>query len=97
MRIIFTIFAFLFVQFSFSQCFEIERILVHACDNGDGEGQNEMVRFVVGSNALNTNNMTVEWPFISWLGVIQNTTTTSECNRQTSLSTHASPTSIIFH
>ena len=76
MRIIFTIFAFLFVQFSFSQCFEIERILVDACDGA--EGQNEMVRFVVGPNALNTNNISVNWPSQSWQGIIQNAATTNK-------------------
>lgn len=59
----------------FSQCFEIESILVDAC--GSPEGENEMVRFKVGNTSLNTADMTVNWPNNSWLGICQNATTTS--------------------
>ena len=59
----------------FGQCLEIESILVDAC--GSPEGENEMVRFRVGSTPLNTTDMTVSWPNNSWLGVCQNATTTS--------------------
>lgn len=54
-------------------CFEIESILVDAC--GNPEGENEMVRFKVGPNPLNTADLTVNWPNNSWLGVCQNAQT----------------------
>ncbi len=60
---------------SYSQCFNIESILVDACDNGPDEGQNEMVRFKVGNAPLNLNQMGVDWPSNSWEGLVQNTTT----------------------
>ena len=58
-----------------AQCFEIESILVDAC--GSPEGENEMVRFKVGSNDLCTNDLTVTWAntFNNWLGITQNATT----------------------
>ncbi|NCP46664.1 MAG: hypothetical protein GW818_09670, partial [Flavobacteriales bacterium] len=65
--------SFLITQNFYSQCFEIESILVDAC--GSPEGENEMVRFVVGNTSLNTANMNVMWPNNSWLGICQNTTT----------------------
>tara|TARA_B110000459_G_scaffold204082_1_gene264120 strand:- start:1058 stop:3949 length:2892 start_codon:yes stop_codon:yes gene_type:complete len=64
-----------------AQCFEIESILVDAC--GSPEGENEMVRFKIGSTALNTSNITLNWPNNSWLGLSQNAgtaTTTSALN-----------------
>ncbi|MBS1637818.1 MAG: gliding motility-associated C-terminal domain-containing protein [Bacteroidetes bacterium] len=60
-----------------AQCFEIESILVDACD-GSNEGKNEMVTFKVGSTALNTANLTVAWPNNSWLGVCQNAGTAAD-------------------
>ena len=61
---------------SFSQCFEIESILVDACNNGSGttadEGYNEMFRMKIGGTALNTSTLSVNWPAQSWLGLIQN-------------------------
>lgn len=60
---------------SMAQCFNIESILVDACDNGPDEGQNEMVRFKVGNAPLNTNQMNVNWPSNTWGGLIQNSTT----------------------
>lgn len=56
-------------------CFEIESILVDAC--GSPEGENEMVRFVVGNTPLNVANMNVSWPNSTnpWLNICQNTTT----------------------
>ena len=71
----------LFSQNIYSQCFEIESILVDAC--GSPEGENEMVRFKIGPTALNTSNITVNWPNNSWLGLSQNAgtaTTTSALN-----------------
>jgi len=65
-------------QKSFSQCFQIESILVDACDSGStpsDEGYNEMVRFKVGSADINTSNLTVVWPSNSWLGLSSNATT----------------------
>ena len=60
-----------------SQCFEIQSILVDACA-GAQEGQNEMVIFKVGSTALNTANMSVNWPNNSWLGLTQNAGTAAD-------------------
>lgn len=62
-------------SFLYAQCFEIESILVDAC--GSIEGENEMVRFRVGSVALNTVNMNVVWPNTTnpWLNICQNATT----------------------
>lgn len=57
-----------------SQCFQIQSILVDACA-GSQEGQNEMVRFQVGSTALNTSNLSVNWPNNSWLGLTKNAST----------------------
>lgn len=59
-----------------AQCFEIESILVDACDGGN-EGQNEMVTFKVGATPLNVANLTCNWPNVGnpWLGVCQNTLT----------------------
>ena len=65
-------------QNSYSQCFNIESILVDACDNGTDEGFNEMVRFRVGPNPLNVSNLSVNWPSNAWTGVIQNATTAAK-------------------
>ncbi|MDD3004448.1 T9SS type B sorting domain-containing protein [Flavobacterium sp.] len=59
-----------------AQCVEIESILVAAC--GTPEGHNEMFRFRVGPNPLNTSNLTVNWPSNSWTGLIQNTATAAK-------------------
>ena len=73
---------FLISNKSFSQCFEIESILVDACNNGSGstadEGYNEMFRMKIGGTALNTSTLSVNWPAQSWLGLIQNATTASK-------------------
>ena len=59
-----------------AQCFEIESILVDACEGTtNAEGQNEMVRFKVGNAAINTAQMTVTWPSNTWGGLIQNANT----------------------
>ena len=68
-------------NFSFSQCFQIESILVDACDSGGtsaDEGFNEMFRIKIGATALNTNNLNVNWPSNTWQGLIQNTTTATK-------------------
>ena len=62
-------------------CFEIEKILVDACDNHNqqnpDEGKNEMVTFRVGSQDLNVANLSVNWPSSNpWGGVVQNAITT---------------------
>ncbi len=63
-------------QDTFSQCFQIESILVDAC--GVQEGLNEMVRFKVGNTAINTSNMSVSWPNNPWQGLIRNSVTASK-------------------
>ena len=57
-------------QSVFSQCFQIESILVDAC--GGQEGLNEMVRFKVGGTAINTGTLSVTWPNNPWQGLVQN-------------------------
>lgn len=61
-----------------STCFEIESILVDAC--GTIEGENEMVRFVVGPTNLNVNNLNINWAngSNSYLGICKNATTASK-------------------
>ena len=62
-----------------STCFEIESILVDACDPNNIEGANEMIRFIVGPTALNSNNLSINWPSAnSFLGICQNGTTASK-------------------
>lgn len=63
-------------QHGFSQCFQIESVLVDAC--GADEGFNEMVRFKIGAADLNTSNMNVNWPSNSWQNLIQNSVTASK-------------------
>jgi gliding motility-associated-like protein len=76
LNLLFFIFsALLFHQKSYSQCPQIESILVDACDTGSDEGFNEMVRFKVGTTAINTSSLTVNWPSNSWQGLVQNATT----------------------
>lgn len=54
-------------------CFEIESILVDAC--GTPEGQNEMVRFRVGNNPLNSTDVVADWPNNNFQGICQNANT----------------------
>lgn len=65
-----------------AQCFQIESILVAACapqvNSQTQEGYNEMVRFKVGNAALNTSNMSVQWPNNRWQNLIKNTTTANK-------------------
>ncbi|MEZ0006631.1 gliding motility-associated-like protein [Flavobacterium sp. 28YEA47A] len=63
-------------QDAFSQCFQIESILVDAC--GVQEGLNEMVRFKVGNTAINTSNMSVSWPNNPWQGLVRNSVTAAK-------------------
>ncbi len=53
-------------------CFEIQSILVAAC--GTPEGENEMVRFIVGPNDLPLSLLVVNWPNVNnaFLGICQN-------------------------
>ena len=76
--VFFIVFSLLSYQKTFSQCFEIESILVDACDTGADEGFNEMVRFKVGNAAINTSSLSVNWPSNSWTGLLQNATTISK-------------------
>ncbi|MEY3501076.1 MAG: hypothetical protein RL308_2748, partial [Bacteroidota bacterium] len=62
----------------YSQCPQIESILVDACDTGTDEGFNEMVRFKVGTTPINTSNLSVNWPSNSWQNLVQNATTASK-------------------
>lgn len=62
-----------FLSAQTSNCFDIESILVDAC--GTPEGENEMVRFLIGPNPLNTSTLIVDWPNNNWLGVVQNAQT----------------------
>ncbi|MEL1248702.1 beta strand repeat-containing protein, partial [Flavobacterium helocola] len=66
---------FLFSNQSFSQCFEIESILVDACDNTTDEAYNEMFRMRIGGTPLNTSTLSINWPAQAWLGLVQNATT----------------------
>lgn len=59
-----------------STCFEIESILVDAC--GNPEWDNEMVRFIVGPNDLNTANFNATFPAAFFLGLCQNATTAAK-------------------
>ncbi len=54
-------------------CFEIKSILVDAC--GTPEGENEMVRFDVGTAPLNVANMIVDWPNNTFQGLCQDPAT----------------------
>lgn len=73
-------FYFFLITFSsnktFSQCFEIESILVAACIPAPGtEGYNEMVRFKVGAAPINIGTFNVNWPAQTWQGLVQNAAT----------------------
>jgi gliding motility-associated-like protein len=80
-KILFTVLAVLLFQPEIlraqvtSSCFDIEGILVDAC--GNDEGNNEMVRFLVGPAPLNTGDLQVTWATVSnpWGGVCQNSST----------------------
>lgn len=83
MRILLVGFFYLgFLGISYSQttthCLEIENILVDAC--GNPEGQNEMVRILVGPNPLTLSNISISWPNNSFNGFIQNPTTAMHTN-----------------
>lgn len=66
---------------SFSQCFEIESILVDACDNTTDEAYNEMFRMKIGGTALNTSTLSVNWPAQTWLGLVQNAATAAKVSQ----------------
>jgi gliding motility-associated-like protein len=57
-------------------CVRIEALLVDAC--GTPEGENEMLRFKVGNQPLNTANMNVNWPSLGFLGICQNVATATK-------------------
>ena len=82
-RFILTAFFLIFFVLSsrqkvYGQCPQIESILVDACDTGADEGLNEMVRFKVGSTALNLNAFSVNWPSNNWEGLVKNALTASK-------------------
>lgn len=69
-------------------CFEIESILVDACVPGGGcansgspacncEGKNEMVRFKIGPAAINTSDLSINWPNNPYLGISPANSTTA--------------------
>lgn len=61
-----------------TKCLEIEGILADACNGAPctaNEPQNEMVRFRTGPDPVSIGSITVNWPNLSWLGLIQNATT----------------------
>src|SRR5690606_25544108 len=65
-----------------TNCFDIESILVDACDNGPDDGLTEMVRIVVGPNPLNTSSLIVNWasqpPLVDFLGICRNSATAAK-------------------
>lgn len=84
---LFLLFFFILLNVSKStgQCFTIESVLVDACSPNipsNDEGFNEMVRFKVGTTAidLNITPLNLTWPNPSnlWLGLIKNTTTAAK-------------------
>jgi gliding motility-associated-like protein len=77
MKVIFTL-SIIVLLFNYSKaqsCFQIESILVDAC--GTPEGPNEMVRLRIGPNALNTADITVNWPNNPFQGICQNANSAS--------------------
>ena len=76
------VFIFFSFQKTFSQCFEIESILVDACDSGSNEGLNEMVRFKVGASNINTSTMSVTWPSNTWRNLLLDPTKVALMNAQ---------------
>jgi gliding motility-associated-like protein len=60
-------------------CVRIEALLVDAC--GSPEGENEMIRFRTGSQWLMSNQLQVNWPLNSWLGVCQDVQTASKVSQ----------------
>jgi gliding motility-associated-like protein len=77
MKVIFTL-SIIVLLFNYSKgqsCFQIESILVDAC--GSPEGPNEMVRLRIGPNALNTADITVNWPNNPFQGICQNANSAS--------------------
>jgi gliding motility-associated-like protein len=61
-----------------SSCFSIESIQADAC--GSDEGQNEMVRFLVGPAPLNVADLSITWATTSntWEGICQNASTAAK-------------------
>jgi len=76
MKYIASLIVIIFSFSAFSQtipCVEVQSILVDACAPSNEEGLNEMVRFKVGPNPLNANDLNVTWATTSnsWDGVCQ--------------------------
>jgi len=60
-----------------TNCLEVERILVDACDPGSQEGRNEMVQILTGPNPITINLLNISWPNNAYNGFVQNATTAS--------------------
>lgn len=60
-------------------CVRIESLLVDAC--GTPEGENEMLRFRTGNQALNVADLTVNWSGNAWLGICQSPQTAAVVNQ----------------
>lgn len=60
-----------------TNCLEVERILVDACDPGSQEGRNEMVQILTGPNPITINLLNISWPNNPYNGFVQNATTAS--------------------
>jgi gliding motility-associated-like protein len=61
-----------------TKCLEIESILADACNGAPcsaNEPQNEMVRFRTGPDPVSIASISVNWPNLTWLGLVQNGTT----------------------
>jgi len=81
-RTLFWIFLFQSLLFSSlwaQPCVRIEALLVDAC--GTPEGENEMLRFKVGNQPLNTGNMNVNWPSLGYLGICQDAGTATKVSQ----------------
>lgn len=79
-RLLLVVVACLTIGNATAQCIQIRSILVDAC--GNPEWDNEMVRFEVGANPINTSSMNVTWPTTGnpFLGICQTAGTTATVN-----------------
>ncbi len=76
LRFLLALFIFPWTTLLGQNCFEIEAILVDAC--GNPEGTSEMVRFRVGPQNLQVNQLSVSWPNNAFLGICQNSNTSAK-------------------
>ncbi len=63
-----------------NSCFRIQAIQADACGPSAQEGQNEIVRFLVGPSPLTTSSLSVSWATTSntWSGICQNAATANK-------------------